>query len=58
MTNPFLSLWLSAFNTALGTARGYWSAEMQRQQTAILNEMTKQSIKFWTEMWKLGGPRR
>ncbi|WP_162820583.1 hypothetical protein [Microvirga calopogonii] len=39
--NPWLSLWLSAANTWAGAARGFWSAEMQRQQNTVLNEMTK-----------------
>lgn len=39
--NPWLSLWLSAANTWAGTARGFWTAEMHRQQKAMLNEMTR-----------------
>jgi hypothetical protein len=39
--NPWMSLWLSAANTWAGAARGFWTAEMQRQQRAMLNEMTK-----------------
>jgi hypothetical protein len=39
--NPWLSLWLSATNTWAGAARGFWTAEMQRQQRTMLNEMTK-----------------
>jgi hypothetical protein len=39
--NPFLSLWLSAANTWAGAARGFWTAEMHRQQKAILKEMTR-----------------
>ncbi|HYD99465.1 MAG TPA: hypothetical protein VEH84_08785 [Alphaproteobacteria bacterium] len=41
MKNPYLSLWLSAANTMAGPARGLWSAEMQRQQAAI--------VKLWIE---------
>ena len=37
--NPWMSLWLSA-NTWAGAARGFWAAEMSRQQKAMLNEMT------------------
>ena len=51
MTNPFLSLWLSAFNSAAGAARGFWLAEMQRQQTAMMNQMMRQSTQFWTGVW-------
>ena len=32
MKNPWVSLWLSAANTAAGTARGFWMAEFRRQQ--------------------------
>ncbi len=39
--NPWLSLWLSAANTWAGAARGFWTAEMQRPQKSMLNEMTK-----------------
>jgi hypothetical protein len=38
--NPWLSLWLSAANTWAGAARGFWTAEMHRQQKALLKEMT------------------
>lgn len=35
MKNPFLSMWLSAANTAAGSARAFWTAELQRQQKAF-----------------------
>ena len=35
MKNPFLSMWLSAANTAAGSARGFWTAELHRQQKAF-----------------------
>ena len=38
-----------------GAARGMWAAEMHRQQTAMLNEMTKQMVRFWTGGWMLPG---
>ena len=31
MTNPFMSMWLSAMNSAAGQARAFWRAEMHRQ---------------------------
>jgi hypothetical protein len=37
--NPWLSLWLSAANTWASAARSFWTAEMHRQQKAMLNEM-------------------
>jgi hypothetical protein len=35
MKNPWLSLWLSAANQWAGAARGFWTAEMARQQAAL-----------------------
>jgi len=37
MKNPWLSIWLSAANSAAGAARGFWTAEM-RQHKAMVNE--------------------
>ena len=51
MTNPFLSLWLSAFNSAAGAARGFATAELHRQQTAMWREMTRQTLDFWSGAW-------
>ncbi len=53
MNNPFMSMWLSAINSAAGQARGFWTAQMQRQQIAMMNEMTKQMLRFWSDAWKL-----
>lgn len=36
-----MSAWLSATNKAAGTSRGFWSAEVQRQQQAFAKEMAK-----------------
>ena len=41
MKNPWLSLWLSAANQAAGSARGFWTAEAQRQQRAVAKEVAK-----------------
>ena len=38
MKNPWLSILLKAANSAAGAARGFWTAEMRRQQKAIVNE--------------------
>ena len=48
MRNPWMSFWLSAANSWAGAVRGLWAAELQRQQTAIANEMIRQTIDFWT----------
>lgn len=44
--NPWLSLWLNAASTWAGATRGFWSAEMQRQQKAIVNDMTRPAPRF------------
>ena len=51
MSNPWLSLWLSAANTWAGAARGFWTAELHRQQTAMMNEMSRQTMRFWADVW-------
>jgi len=51
MKNPFLSMWLSQANAWSGAMRGLWSAELQRQQTQMMNEMTKQVMRFWSGGW-------
>jgi hypothetical protein len=38
MKNPWLSLWLSAANSAAGAARGFWTAHFRRQHKAVTNE--------------------
>ena len=48
MRNPWMSLWLSAANSWAGAMRGLWTAELHRQQTAMANEMIRQTIDFWT----------
>ena len=48
MRNPWMSLWLSAASSWAGAMRGLWTAELHRQQTAMANEMIRQTIDFWT----------
>jgi hypothetical protein len=48
MRNPWMSLWLRAANSWAGAVRGLWAGELQRQQTAMANEMVRQTIDFWT----------
>ena len=49
--NPLMSLWMSAANSASGSARGLWMAEMQRQQRVVMQEYTRQLIDFWSGAW-------
>jgi hypothetical protein len=55
LSNPWLSLWLSAANSWAGAARGFWTAELGRQQSAMINEMIRQSLRFWAQAWALPG---
>jgi hypothetical protein len=51
MSNPWMSLWLSAANSWAGAVRGFWAAELHRQGTAMANEMVRQTIDFWVKTW-------
>lgn len=51
MKNPYLSMWLSGANTMAGAARGLWMAELRRQQTAYMDEMLRQTMRFWSGAW-------
>jgi hypothetical protein len=56
MPNPWMSFWLSAANAWAGAVRGFWTAEMRRQQTAMTNEMIRQMMRFWTGVWAQPSP--
>ena len=53
MTNPSLSLWLSAANSWAGATRGFWTAEMQRQQSTMMIDFTEQWLRYWMNAWTL-----
>jgi hypothetical protein len=53
MRNPWMSMWLSGANAWAGAMRGFWAAEMHRQQTQMTSEMMNQMIRFWTGAWML-----
>ena len=44
-------LWLTAVNSWAGAARGFWTAELHRQQTAMANEMVRQMTDVWVRTW-------
>jgi hypothetical protein len=44
-------MWLSAANSCASAMRGVWTAEFHRQQTAIANEMVRQTTEFWARAW-------
>lgn len=48
MRNPWMSMYLSAANKALGTVRGKALAEAGRQRAAARKKATKQIAAFWT----------
>ena len=41
MKNPWMSMWLSATNSAAGAARGFATAELHRQQKAMAKEAAR-----------------
>ena len=45
--NPFLSIWLSGANAVTGKARSAGAAEISRQQTQLVNQVSR----FWTDAW-------
>jgi hypothetical protein len=51
MPNPWLSLWLSAANSWANAVRGFWTAELRRQQGAVTNEVIRQTMSLWTRTW-------
>ena len=48
--NPFLSLWLSAFNSALGTWRGHALTQGRRQTQAAIARTAKDATDGWWAM--------
>ena len=53
--NPFLSLWLSAANTALGTARGHATAAVRREAGKAIAASSAAAAK---ELRELAAPPR
>ncbi|WP_158046723.1 hypothetical protein [Skermanella pratensis] len=48
--NPFMSVWLSAFNSSANMMRGAWNAEFQRQQQEFVQNWVRMSMQFWMPM--------
>ena len=44
MSNPWLSIWLSAANSWAGAVGGFWTAEMRRLLPAMINEMNRKLV--------------
>lgn len=46
--NPAMSLFLSGANAWAGAARGVWTKEARRQQSAAVSAGAQQVASFWT----------
>lgn len=46
--NPLMSMWLSAANTAIGSARGHATAAVRREVASAQADVAQQVIDFWT----------
>ncbi|WP_342769648.1 hypothetical protein [Pseudorhodoferax soli] len=46
--NPMMSMWLSAANKAMGSARGQATAAAKRQAAATQADATRSVLDFWT----------
>ena len=50
--NPFMSLWLSSANKAMGSARAQATAAAKRQLATAQAEAAKQVVDFWSAKTK------
>ena len=50
--NPFMSLWLSSANKAMGSARAQATAAAKRQLATAQAEAAKQVVDFWSTKTK------
>ena len=54
--NPFMSMWLSGANSAMGTARGHGTAaakrEIKKATSTATTVGTKQVLNFWADLLK------
>jgi hypothetical protein len=46
--NPFMSMWLSGFNSAAGSMRGAATAQAKRQATSVMTKASKDIVDAWT----------
>ena len=54
--NPWLSMWLSGANAALGSTRGHATAEAKRQAGAMTSNAVSQGMRFWASV--MAPPKR
>jgi hypothetical protein len=46
--NPYMSVWLSAANKTMGSARGQATAAVKQQVASMQAESIKQLVDFWS----------
>jgi hypothetical protein len=46
-----MSFWMSTANSLAGAARGFWTAEIHRQQSAMADEIVRRTVDLWTRTW-------
>jgi hypothetical protein len=46
--NPLMSIWMSAANTVIGSARSRVTAEAKRQAATGMTQSAKQIARFWS----------
>jgi len=56
--NPLMSMWLSAANKTMGSARGQATRAAKRQVGAVQAEAARQIVDFWSGKTTLSAPRR
>ena len=56
--NPFMSMWLSAFNTAANTVRGHAISQTKRQAAVATTQATKTFVDAWLGVPPKRKPRK
>jgi hypothetical protein len=56
--NPFMGMWLSAFNRAANTARGHATSQTKRQATAAATQARKSFVDAWLGVSPKPKPRK
>jgi hypothetical protein len=56
--NPFMSMWLSTFNTAANSLRGHAVSRIKRQAAATATRGTKSLFKAWPDVPAKPRPRK
>jgi len=51
MTNPWMNLWRDAANNYAQGIQNFWLGEMQRHQTALMQEGARLSSQSWLKAW-------